>query len=51
MKTNAIIIHINPYSTKLTACPAVDATHKFVTVHEHCPALEFADVNGLLISR
>ncbi len=26
MKTSAIIIHINPYSTKLTACPAIDAT-------------------------
>jgi len=26
MKASAIIIHLNPYSTKLTVCPAIDAT-------------------------
>jgi hypothetical protein len=35
----------------LTTAPDVDATHKFVNVDGHCPALEFADVNGLLIPR
>jgi len=51
MKISAVIIHINSYSTKLTARFAVDGIHEFINPHEHCPGSELADANAEFISR